>query len=242
MYGWRARVGLLTPSVNTVSESEWNRYLPAGVSVHAARMRALGEIGADNAVDELAEMNTHVREGAELLATANVDVIVYGVTAGSYLGGQGYDVELEADIVDAVGIPAVATAASMRRAFDALDVDAVAIATPYVEPLDDLEVEFLEAHGYEVVAIDGRGIAEGAELGTPTPQSVYRQAVAVDRPEADAVFISGMNYRTAQVIETLERDLEKPVLSSNSVTMWDALRTVGIDTNAVTGLGSLFAE
>lgn len=235
MYGWRARIGLITPSVNTVSESEWNRVLPDGISVHAARMRLAGEAVAD----ELAEMNEYAERCADLLATADVDVVVYGVTAGSYLKGRGYDEELEDALGDVAGVPAVATAASMRRAFDELGVERVAIATPYVEELDRLEVEFLEDHGYEVVAIDGLGIADGVELGAPTPESVYRQAAAIDDPDADAVFVSGMNYRTLGAIESLEADLGKPVLSSNQVTIWNALRAADVE-HADVEFGSLF--
>jgi maleate isomerase len=191
--------------------------------------------------DELEKMNEDIERCGDLLATADVDVLVYGVTAGSYLKGEGYDTQIESNLEDRTGIPAVATAASMRRALDALDVSSLVLATPYVQELNHLEEEFLAEHGFEVLDDAAREIEAGVELGVPTPQSVYRQAKAVDRPDADAVFISGMNYRTSEVIEPLEADLGKPVLSSNQVSMWDALRTAGVNHTELE-FGTLFDE
>jgi hypothetical protein len=38
MYGWRGRIGLLVPSINTTMETEFWRIAPEGVSVHSARI------------------------------------------------------------------------------------------------------------------------------------------------------------------------------------------------------------
>jgi len=53
-------------------------------------------------------------------------------------------------------------------------------------------------------------------------------ARSVDRPEAEAVFLSGTGMPTLPVIEALEHDLGKPVLSSASAMMWHALRSSGV--------------
>jgi maleate isomerase len=52
------------------------------------------------------------------------------------------------------------------------------------------------------------------------------------------VFVSCTNYRTFEVIERLEADLGKPVVTSNQATLWDALRTLGVDDDLP--LGRLF--
>lgn len=61
---------------------------------------------------------------------------------------------------------------------------------------------------------------------------------ALDHEGADGVFISGTNYRTFEIIEQLEADLDKPVVTSNQATLWDALRTMGVDADL--SLGRLF--
>ena len=236
MYGWRARLGLIVPSSNTTNEPEFRRHLPGGVSLHAARMRLDGVNAA-----ALSAMGDEVERCVSLLAAADVDAVAYGCTTGSLVEGPGYDEEIESRIEAAAGVPGVATAASVKRALEALSVDSVAIATPYVSDLDEREVAFLEDAGFDVVAISGLGLDDNVEIGALSPESAYRRARAVDDPAADAVFVSCTNYRTFEAIAPLERDLEKPVVTSNQATLWDALRTLGVGAGDPS-LGRLFAD
>jgi len=55
---------------------------------------------------------------------------------------------------------------------------------------------------------------------------------------ADGVFISCTNFRNIEIIENLERDLSKPVVTSIQATVWAALRKVGIH-ESIGGYGKL---
>lgn len=235
MYGWRARIGLITPSTNTVNESEFFRHLPEGVSLHTSRMKLEGKADAES----VEEMEQYARGCAELVATADVDVVVYGCTVGSLLRGPGHDETLEAELREVARAPVVATTASVRRALNALDADSIALTTPYIDDINRREVEFLEAEGFEVVAESRLGVEESLNLGRQQPTTAYREARAIDHPDADAIFISCADYRTFDVIESLEADLGKPVISSNSAMLWDALTTVGVGHEGI-ALGTLF--
>jgi maleate isomerase len=188
--------------------------------------------------ESLRGMADEIDRCVELLATADVDVLAYGCTTGSLVNGPGYDEEIETRLTDAAGVPAVATAASIKRAFDALGLESLAITTPYVESLNEREEEFLESAGYDVVGIDGLEIEPNVEIGAQRPETAYQRAKAADSSAADGVFISCTNYRTFDIIERLEADIGKPVVTSNQATLWDALRTVDVD--AEVGLGTLF--
>ena len=61
-----------------------------------------------------------------------------------------------------------------------------------------------------------------------TAERAYRLARSVDGAEAEAVFLSGTGMPTLPVLEALEQDLGKPVVSSASAMMWHALRLVGV--------------
>jgi len=234
MHGWRAQIGLLVPSKNTVNEPEWQATVPAGVSLHTARMM----IGASGAKAHEQMLDTYER-GGELLATADVDVAVFGCTTGSFVNGPGSDVEIENRLSDVAGCPGVATAAAVRRAFDALSLDSIVLATPYLPEINDREIEFFEAAGYDVVDADGLGIEDPVQMGKQRPEAVYRQVRELNTDEADGVFISCTNYRSFEIIDSLEADLDMPVVSSNSATLWDTLRTIGVDHSNV-DLGALF--
>jgi len=235
MYGWRGRLGLVVPSSNSTNEPEFARWLPDGVSLHTARMR-LEDVDAES----LGAMADEVERCADLLATADVDAVAYGCTSGSLVHGPGYDEEIEARIESVADVPAVATAAAVKRAFARLGLERLAITTPYVTDLNDREVEFLTAAGYEVAAMDGLGIDRNTGIGEQRPETAYRRARALPVDDADGVFVSCTNYRTFEIIAELEADLGVPVVTSNQATLWNALAELGVAAD-VEGLGRLFA-
>lgn len=223
MNGWRGRLGLIVPSSNTTNEPEFYRTLPEGVSLHTTRMR-LEDADAENLVD----MANEIERCVELLATADVDAVAYGCTTGSLVKGSGYDEEIESRIEAEADAAGVATAAAIKRAFDALGLDSLAITTPYIDDLNRREEEFLEEAGYEVVDMTGLGIRSNLEIGEQRPETAYREARKLDI-DADGVFVSCTNYRTFEIIEPLERDLGLPVVTSNQATLWDALRRLDVE-------------
>lgn len=236
MYGWRARLGLLVPSSNTTNEPEFYGVLPAGVSLHTARL-PLENVTAD----DLASMAETAGQVTERLGHADVDVVAYGCTTGSLIKGRGYAEELERKVAAAAGAPAVATALSVERALEALDATRITVATPYVSDVNEREREFLEEGGFEVMSITGHELEANTEIGALRPEAAYRQAAAaVDTDaDADAVFVSCTNYRTFDVVERLEADLGLPVVTSNQATLWDALRQTRVDHSSI-DLGRLF--
>jgi maleate isomerase len=229
------RLGLVVPSSNTTAEPEFREFVPAGTTVHAARM-ALEDV----TVDALDEMSHDAVQGAELLGHADVDAVAYACTTGSLLHGPGFDAELEADIGEAAGVPAVATARSVCRALEALGAERIAVVTPSTADLDEKEREFLEAAGYEVVAIEGRGIEANTEIGALEPDDAREQVLTVaaelDEP-VDAVFASCTNYRSLAAVPELEADLGVPIITSNGATLWDLCRRLDVTVDAP---GTLF--
>jgi maleate isomerase len=245
MYGWRARIGIIIPSVNTTFEPECQRLCPEGVSYHFSRMN-LGDL----TIEALLEMGKHAVEKGKELATAGVDLIVFGCTSGSFAGGKGHDEKIIQELEAATGIPALATSAAVVKALKALSVRSFALCSPYSEELNNREKEFFEAQGFQVTAMVGLGLVKKTALFPLAPRPVshvglqefyssYKMARMVNSPEADAVFISCTNFRSLEVIEKLETDLRKPVLSSNQATIWAALDALSIH-ESIPGAGSLF--
>ncbi|AGB30187.1 Asp/Glu/hydantoin racemase [Natrinema pellirubrum DSM 15624] len=229
------RLGLIVPSSNTTAEPEFRAFLPDGITVHGARM-ALESV----TVDELDAMSDDAARAAELLGHADVDAVAYACTTGSLLHGPGFDIELEARLQEAAGVPAVATARSVVRALEALEAERIAVATPYTTELDDRERAFLEDAGVDVASIDGRGLAANTDIGALTPDDAARQVLeAVDGDDVDAVFVSCTNYRSLAVVDDLESRLGIPVITSNGATLWDACGAAGFK-DAFDGPGTLF--
>lgn len=226
MYGWRGRIGLIVPSSNTTMEPEFWRMIPEGVSVHTSRVK-LSEVTPD----ALRRMASEAVRAAEELATAEVSTIVYGCTSGSLVEGVEWEEGLRKEIKDRVGVEVVTTAQAVVKALKSLGLRKIAVATPYTEEVNAREKAFLESSGFTVVNIRGLNIVKNVEIGRQPPWVAYRLAKEVAREAGssiDGIFISCTNFRTAEIIEVLEEELQQPVISSNTTSLWLALRTIGI--------------
>lgn len=240
-YGTRAKLGLIVPPTNTVNEAEWARMMPAGVTVHVTRMRLHADLSSPEGERELyADIEKATRD----LAAAGLDAIAYGCTAGSMVMPLGRLTEFMTGV--AGGIPCVATAPSLVHACRALRLARVALATPYHDALNEHEREFLGANGIEVVAMKGLGIGAGGaheyvRIARVPKEEVLAHARSADSPVAAGLIISCTDFATLEAIPRLERELGKPVVTSNQATFWAALRAAGID-DRPTAFGRLLEE
>jgi maleate cis-trans isomerase len=225
-YSSRAKIGLIVPPTNTVNEAEWGRMMPDGVTFHTVRM-PLHAPGHGTTIDAVAQ---DIAAKAGELTPAGVDVVAYACTAGSMVTPP--DALCQAASALA-GVPIVTTAAAIVAALRSLGARRLSIATPYHDALNDHEVAFLEAAGFEVLAIAGLGIGANGPSDYPriarTPlEAVKEHARAVFVHGSDALLITCTDFPTLPLIEPLERELGVPVVTSNQATLWEALRTAGL--------------
>ncbi len=232
-YGELGRIGLLVPSNNTVVEPDFRRVLPPGYAAFATRM-----MNTRAEADDLAEMTRHAVRGAAELATAGVQLIAFACTSGSFLKGRDWDAELRRRLEVASGIPAVTTSQAIVDALAALKARRVAVATPYVEEVNRREHDFLTSHGLEVVGIEGLGIAESVAIARLDPTTACDLVRALPWRQADAVLVSCANFPVLPVLEALEAEVGRPVLSSTQATVWKCLRVLGYR-GQVSGFGRL---
>jgi maleate isomerase len=233
-YGWRARLGMLLPSGNVAAESQFNAMLPAGVSLHTTRLKLTGSTDA-----ELLAMADRVEDGASLLADACVDLILFHCTAVTTWDAE-MDRTLPQRITDATGLPATSTARALMAAFEALEVRRIVMVSPYIEAINARETAFLEGRQISVLKAVGLNISQAKDMISVEPGEWYRLVRANLRDEADAYFISCTAVRSLEVVADLERDIGRPVVTSNQVAAWHALRTMGVK-DGLTGFGRLLS-
>ena len=237
MYGTRGRIGLITLATDPTVLPEVNRVMPAGVVAYPAPISLpRGEVTPA----ALAEMvaGDELERAAEKLAAAEVGVILFACTSGSFVHGPGWDRELIARIERAGGVPATTTSTAVLDALRAVGASRLAIATPYLHAVNELERAFFAANGFRVAAIRGLGIATDPEIARLGPEDAVRLVAATDTPEADAIFVSCTNVHVLEAIEDMEAAHGKPVVTSNQAGAWAALRMLGID-DAIPGHGRL---
>jgi maleate cis-trans isomerase len=230
------RFGLLTPSSNTVQEPEFSAALPQTVSLHTGRV-AYRDITPQEQMRCVLELESESRK----LADAAVDVIVFAATAPTLAKGRGYDRELIKRMEDASGRPATTAATAFVDALTRLGVGKIAIGAPWSRTMDEPMVSFMAAHGFKVVNSEVAGYVAGVELGRTGPEAAYELGRRVDRPDADAIIMPGGNWPAMRVADRLERELGKPVLANNAVSLWAGLRLLK-RSDSIAGYGQLLRD
>jgi maleate isomerase len=199
-------VGLIIPSSNTVMEEELSTY----VTVHSTRISL-------KKVDEISlkKMNEELRKAFDLITDCNPDVIVYGCTSGSFI-------ENVEKIFKESSIPVTTTSQAVISALRTLKAEKISLATPYSDKVTQREREFLESEEFRVEDAKGLGIVDNIEIGQQEDHVVYKLAKSLKK--ADVIFISCTNFNTFNIIEKLENELKIPVISSNSASLWSAIK------------------
>ncbi len=195
------RLGILLPSSGTVREVDFYRRVPAGVSVHSARMR-LTRATED---DEVRMLDAHTMPAAEDLATIHPDV-VFSCTSAGALRGRAYDASLCADIGRVTGAPVVCTLTAVGEALRAAGARSVALVTPYPEPITAHVRASLEADGFRVTAAAGLGLADSLDIAAVEPADIQRFAVEIfRRAPADAVCLACCTFRAYDARDEIQR-------------------------------------
>ncbi|MBT3991824.1 MAG: decarboxylase [Rhodospirillaceae bacterium] len=227
-YGQRAKLGLIVPPTNTVNEAEWAQMMPDGVTCHVTRMPLHADSSSE---DGKKALYADIEKATSDLAQAGLSCIAYGCTAGSMVEPLN---QLTDFMTSISGVSSVTTAASIVGALQALKLTKIAIATPYHDALNAHEVAFLLDNGVEALTIKGLGIGAGGpqeyiQIARTPADKILAHVLSVDHPDAEAIFISCTDFPTLALIPELETKLDKPVITSNQVTLWAALRAAGIN-------------
>lgn len=233
--GKRGRIGLITPAPGSSTEQEFNHYKPEGIAVLTTRIPLFGI-----SYEGIRKMTGYVDEAAVMLAKSSVaDLILFSCTAGSFLDGKGYDQKIIDHLEQLTGVRATTTSTCVLNAIQALGIGSLNIVTPYSPEVNELEQNFFENCGITVTGISGAMLSRSQDTPKIPSADMYKFAVKSDTPEADALFISCTGLHVLDIIEDLECELKKPVLTSNQCGLWGSLRLLGVK-DSISGLGVLF--
>lgn len=232
-------MGLITLASDTVSEPEITAFLPdQAVGLYASRL----PMSPTATVDSLVAMQSHLRTAAELLVPDDhLDVIGYGCTAGATLIGSDNIKRIIQEVRQdhiTYSDPILAGIAALR----ASRCQKIALLTPYIDSVGDIVVKHFQAQGIEIVAKASFKKSGDPEIARISPASVYEAAIALgSTPDIDGLFISCTALRVSGVIESIEKNIQKPVISSNQAMVWHCLQLAGYTTKLL-NRGRLFRQ
>jgi maleate isomerase len=213
-------VGVVAPFDMALDRELW-RWVPEEVSLYVTRTPHVAEPVSIELAEAVSDEADVARATGDVLA-AKPPVVAYACTSGSFVHGLDGERRLVRAMCAAGAPAAVTTSGALLEALAALGVRGVAVATPYVEDVTARLHDFLAEAGVATVSSAHLGLdADIWKVPYETTARLIRQA---DSPPADAVFVSCTNLPTYDLVAPLERELGKPVLTANQVTLWAALR------------------
>ena len=237
MYGWRAKIGLITP-MSENAEHAFHIYAPEGVSFASMKINFPGPTP-----EGLIILTGKLEETAAAFKDYPLDLVVFGCTSGSCIKGFGWDQECINKIERASGKPGLTTSTAVLESLRALGSKKIAVLTPYPEDTNQAEKTFLEDNGFEVTNIIGMDMTQFMKNGPFFEEAdeyfLYQHAMNVDLKGADTFFLSCMGLTTMEIIDDLELALGVPVVTSHQATLWSALRHCRVGTK-MEKLGKLF--
>jgi maleate isomerase len=235
------RIGMLTPSSNTVLEpltSALVAPLADQVSVHFGRFRVT-QIALGGASDNQFALDP-ILQAADLLADAHPHVIAWNGTSASWLGFDSDDRLCQA-ITARTGIPASSTIVALNRLLRALGVRKLGLVTPYTPDVQDRIAANYRAIGIEVVSEAHCNISENFAFCRVPEDHIAQMCRDVAQAKPDAIAIVCTNMRGPMIAPALERELGIPILDSIAVTLWGCLGIVSINPASLAAHGRLFS-
>lgn len=236
MPGWKARIGILSPSVFE-TPSDWDLILPPGFTLVATglNVRAHTPEEFDKAIDTL-ESTLSVFEAEEVDA-----ILLGGITLGTQRGYKA-EQEIVSSLSQHVSLPITTGMNANVEALKHLKARKVVIATAYKERINRAVQRYYEECGLEVLAIRGLDVAKPVGQVKLPEYASYRagRKLFQENPEADAVLIQG-RWRSVAYVEDLETDIARPVVSSVAASLWWVLQTLGMKL-PIDGYGRLLRQ
>jgi len=234
----KLKIGLLIPPPNIVMEEEFNKILlPYNISVHANRLyRSTSEL----TIKTLEEMEKSIEETLFLLNMINPDVIIFGCTSGSLIFGYGWDKTIIERMMKHTNSKATTTSTSVIKAIKKLKMKNIAIVTPYIDQINKKEKDFLFHHGINTLEMRSFNIKEAKEIPNIKEKDVIDLVNDFYNLEKlDGIFISCTNLRSFSLIDKIEKKINKPVVTSNQASLWDAINLLKSNIK-IKGIGRLF--
>jgi len=234
MFGWRARIGYLCPSVFEMIAYDFYRVVPPGVAMIGVTCMIDGWTGEAYQ----AGLN-RVEESAKELGRRNCDFIIHAGVPLVVTQGIGFEKEIISRVSTIARTPATTSIQAAIDALQALSIYKVGVVNPYPPELNRALEVFLNQCGFRVSSVISLG-TDFTRIGHITAADVYRAAKQAlgEAGRLDGLYLPCPQFPALEVVEEIEKDLAIPVIPHLGSELWAALRAVGIK-KPISGFGRL---
>lgn len=236
MFGWRARIGFISPGTSAIHTSalEMEMAAPEGVLLVSKFLNGPKSVSPEHCREMFPQIDPAARA---LVSKSEIDVMVMG---GAPLCLAIGPEKVKEALESATGLPSTTNVEGIVNGLRRLGLQRITVLTPYYkEDMAALVREYLEGAGIEIVALSTGAVEFGTHKDRPQEMN-YRLAkkAFLDGPPSDGLVIVGGGTPLHKVIETLETDIGKPVVANNFASLWGALTLANVRT-PITGYGKL---
>jgi maleate isomerase len=241
--GWRAKIGVVIPSTNTIVEPEFHFMAPLGVTNHTSRFLIPNmALNSNEDFEKLViEIKATLDDAIDGLTPAGVDHIIIGISAESFWdGAKGAEI-LQRRLEARAGCSLTLGAAAARAALEAVGAKRLGVVTPYWPVADERVRQYFGECGFDVVALKGLAATSPVNIAEQSEGTLRRALEEVNSPDVDTIIQVGTNLAMARLAGEAERWLAKPVIAINTALYWHALRQNGIN-DKIPGWGRLMME
>ncbi|MEX0446121.1 Asp/Glu racemase [Xenorhabdus sp. SGI246] len=241
------RVGLIVPSSNTTMETEIPAILrtremitPERFTFHSSRMRM-----KTVRKDELALMDADSDRCALELSDASVDIVGYACLVAIMSMGKGYHRISEKrlhlrTLENGYPAPVVTSAGALVNGLHALAAKRISILTPYMKPLTQLVIDYIENEGIEVIDSISLEIADNLAVGRQDPLAPVEITKRLNSNVDVIVASACVQMPSLASVPLIEARVGVPVISASVATTYMILKQLGLGTFAP-GFGSLLS-
>lgn len=242
------RIGQIVPSSNTTMETEIpamlrarERVHPERFTFHSSRMRMKKVVK-----EELEQMDRDSDRCALELSDARVDVLGYACLVAIMSMGAGYhrisQQRLHQRTVDnGAPAPVVTSAGALLEGLEALAAKRIVVVCPYMKPLTQLVVDYLQAEGITVKDYVALEIPDNLAVGAQDPRQLVDIYKRLDYRGVDAIVLSAcVQMPSLPAIDAVERDSGIPVVSAAVCTVFQMLKALNLPTQ-VPNAGALLS-
>ena len=242
--GYRAKIGVIVPSTNTVVEHDCNALPLPGVTFHAARFFVEApDLSSDDAFLYFLDKIRETIPGAVRdVMTCEPDYVLMGMSAETFWGGKEGNAAFEERVRRISGDLGITSGAdACNAALERLGTSSIACLTPYQSVGDEQVYNYFSECGFDVKRVHGLRCDTATSIADVRPARLVEELRRLDGDDVDAIVQCGTNLSMVEVADEAERWLNKPVLAINAICLWHALRALGINDRFV-GFGTMLRE
>tara|TARA_B110000196_G_scaffold286788_1_gene270693 strand:+ start:168 stop:914 length:747 start_codon:yes stop_codon:yes gene_type:complete len=229
------KIGLIALASDYMIEKDFIKIIKdKKIDFFVNRIECFNPLTSKNLI-KMSEKVTEVTKN--ILPNENIDCVAYGCTSGTIAAGYS---SIEKKIKKAKPNTRVTTPSTASiKALKKLNVNKVAIFTPYSKSLNDEVLDFFKKEKFEITANSYFNIESDTDIGKIDPNYLFEILSKMDLNGADVLFISCTALPALSIIESLEKKLNKTVISSNQVLIWDTLNSIN-NKEPIKGFGKIF--